>query len=168
MVIVNKKDKIKAELFRFLSFNIVAVIATTNKKEPSNSLVYYFVDDDMNFYFETLNNTNKYKNININSSVSLLVVEEKELVVVKAKGEAVELNGEEKKKMRKNLLNKRYDFKVKKWPPHEMHRYRKKEMEIKKVIFKITPYELYFLNFGNKSYPVSYSSVIDPIISDKK
>lgn len=164
---MSSKDKIQAELSRFLSAGIVAVVATVNQERPNNSMIYYTTDNNNNFYFETLESTNKCQNLQSNPRTALVVANAEYLISVQVKGRAVELHGEEKKQIRKELVEKRHAFKVHKWPPHELLEFKNNGSLSKKTLFKIVPYKLYFFNLGDRSYPASLASTVH-ILIDKK
>lgn len=68
------KQKTKRDVLKYLQENIVAVIATvgTNKK-PEAATIHYFMDDDFNFYFVTRKHTRKFKNLQENNDVAIVV-----------------------------------------------------------------------------------------------
>ncbi|GEM_PF-6083244 len=167
MAKTNNKQAIREEVSRFLETNITAVVATINDEAPNNSIVYYTSDQNNNIYFETPETTNKCQNLRKTPLTALVIAGADYLISAQIKGHAVELSGDEKKQVRKELLQKRLDFQVKKWPPHDLMEFKNKNMSTKKVTFKIVPCELLFFNLGERSYPTSLSSTSGHIIINK-
>lgn len=84
---------IQDDLLSFLRTHSVCHIATmTEKKTPHVSTVYYHVTSTLIFYIITLSETEKYKNIQKNSHVSLVVSDEVTLETVQIEGQASEIH----------------------------------------------------------------------------
>jgi uncharacterized pyridoxamine 5'-phosphate oxidase family protein len=81
--------KSESDLLRFLNEHYVATVATVKKdNSPAATTVYYCVDDNSNFYFLTKDGTGKYKNINRNQKVALVITDADLLQTVQAEGAA--------------------------------------------------------------------------------
>ena len=68
----NRNDSQK-EALKFLREHNVAMISTASETgEPQASVVYYFVDDNLNLYFATGRETRKFKNILANPRLTAI------------------------------------------------------------------------------------------------
>lgn len=142
------KDQAKADALKFLKENITAVIATSQGVSPQASTVYYLIDDDFNFYFTTKDGTGSCENIKNNWNVAVVVGTGPEHITVQAKGIAEVVEGEK----RDEILQKFADMFAKEFvkirPIEDVYRYKGKE----KVVIKITPRELSFLNLDSSTH----------------
>lgn len=55
---------------------------------PDVAFVYYIIRDNFEIYFVTEKNTEKYKNLQLNNSVTMIVVDAKSREIAKIKGRA--------------------------------------------------------------------------------
>ena len=91
-------DQIKQIVKDFLNKHRKAVFATVDENNhPHTALMFYAVDDELNFYIGTKKSYNKYGRMKRNPRVSLSVVEDSAdpKQVVEVSGEAGELTKEE-------------------------------------------------------------------------
>ena len=145
------QKNVKKEALKFLSHNHSAALATAHNNRPYVSVIYYIVDKKFNFYFLTKRATDKYKNIALNSTVSLTIGFGPSLINVQAKGKAKILYGKEKivgaRTVRKVLNQKNING----WPIEELLRFKQETRELLKtdVLVKIIPYRLDFFNLEN-------------------
>ncbi len=80
-------------LLNFLHSYDVAVLATIKPGNISHAAtIYYYVDDNFNFYFVTKNETSKFKNIENNHSVSLVITDSVTLQTIQVEGNAEEVD----------------------------------------------------------------------------
>jgi nitroimidazol reductase NimA-like FMN-containing flavoprotein (pyridoxamine 5'-phosphate oxidase superfamily) len=90
--------KSREDLLKFLRDHFVATLATIKDGiSPTGTTVYYYTDDEFNFYFLTKDDTEKFKNIQRNPRVALVVTNSEALQTVQVEGEAEVADfGEEK------------------------------------------------------------------------
>ncbi|HEX7042704.1 MAG TPA: pyridoxamine 5'-phosphate oxidase family protein [Patescibacteria group bacterium] len=81
------------ELLTFLRSHNSAVLATVrNGSTPHATTIYFYVEDDLNFYFLTKNETAKFDNIKKNINVALVVSDTQTLQTVQLEGTAQEVD----------------------------------------------------------------------------
>jgi nitroimidazol reductase NimA-like FMN-containing flavoprotein (pyridoxamine 5'-phosphate oxidase superfamily) len=74
-------DHLKAEISHFLNNNFVMQIAISRNNKPSASVVIYFVDEDLNFYFATHSDSFKAQILISNPQISLCVWKDRQMLV---------------------------------------------------------------------------------------
>ncbi len=155
------QEKIREDAYNFLRENSTAVVATSFKGDPRASTVYYFVDKDFNFYFVTKRKTSKYLNAELNPKVAVAVGFGPEHISIQAHGK-IELvvNDIEKQKLINLIVGKQNLMGVKLWPIDELRNLE----ESHKVVFKIVPDEMFFMNLDSDLYPDTISDVHMKII----
>lgn len=93
---IMNKEISKQEVLKFLKEKALAVVSTISiEGKPEAATVIYFIDDDFEFYFITRRNTRKFKNLQSNNNVALVVGTELMPVTVQIEG-AAELITDEK------------------------------------------------------------------------
>lgn len=79
----------KQTVQEFLQQQTAAALATTTEKNvPKVSIIYFVADEDLNFYFLTKVETQKYANLVKHSTVSLAIFDQSNLRLVEAEGVA--------------------------------------------------------------------------------
>lgn len=152
---------IKNDALTFLRENSTAVVATSFNDEPRASTVYYFVDDDFNFYFVTIRNTAKYMNIHLNPKAAIVVGTGPEHISVQAHGIAVPVLDEtERKRILHEFSELRAHEHIKLWPIEEMHNFKDRNKEV----FKVMPQALHYMNLDSVLHPQSLSDEFRQII----
>ncbi len=152
---------LKEDVLQFLQENSTAIIATSFKNRPRVSTVYFFVDDEFNFYFATKRKTSKYINISINPEVAVVVGSGPEHITVQAHGRAdLVVNEEEKEKLLNMLVGKQNLKGVKLWPIDEL----KNLKDSYKVLFKVVPDELIYMNMDSQKHGGTISDSFMKII----
>ena len=80
-------------LLSFLREYDVAALSTIMPGNVAHgTAIYYYVDEDFNFYFLTKSETLKFKNIETNNSASLVVIDQETLQTVQVDGVAEEVD----------------------------------------------------------------------------
>lgn len=110
---MSDKAKLKRQALEFLKNKEIAVISTLSENnEPTTATILFSVDDDFNFYFITRRQTRKFKNLQKNKGVAIVVGTELEPGTIQMQGEAQLLEGNETEKFfgemsknKKDLLN---------------------------------------------------------------
>lgn len=149
------KEELKKDVLKFLQENSTAVVATSYKNHPRVSTVYFFVDYDFNFYFATKRKTSKYINISLNPEVSFVVGTGPEHISVQAHGTAdLVVNEEERQKILDLLVGKQNLKNVKLWPIDELIHLK----DSYKVLFKVVPEELFYMNMDSHKHKDSISN----------
>lgn len=153
--------KVREHVIRFLQENSTAVVATSFKDDPRVSTVYFVSDDDLNFYFATKRKTVKYLNASLNPKAAFVVGTGPEHISVQAHGRVdIVVNETEKSQILDLLVGKQHLLGVKIWPIDEMSKLENGE----KVLFKIVPDELQFMNLDSYKYRESISDDFIKII----
>ncbi len=148
-------DKLKEDVLNFLRENSTAVLATAYQNRPRVSTIYYFVDDEFNFYFATKRKTSKYINISINPEVAFVVGTGPEHISVQAHGIAdIVVKEEERERLLDLLVGKQNLKGVKLWPIDEL----KHLKDGYKVLFKVVPEELFYINIDSSKHQGSVLS----------
>jgi general stress protein 26 len=148
------KEQAKADALKFLKENVTAVIATSQGVSPQASTVYYLVDDDFNFYFTTKDGTGSCENIKNNWNVAVVVGTGPEHITVQARGIAEVVEGEKREEILKKFADMFLKESIKIIPIEDIYRYKGKE----KVVIKITPRELSYLNLDSDTH---IDSIVD-------
>ncbi len=160
---------IKEEVREFLNNNQVAVVATAYRGLPFAAAMYYFLDNDFNFYFATKRNTDKYFNILAKQQAALVVGAGPKHISVQARGEVALVTGAPYKTMLKKLSRVIGKDKVHDWPVNKLKRMQSKlEVLNDPVIFKIKPQHLTFFNLDDRNFPASLGSDHHQILPKKK
>ena len=80
------------ELLQFLRSHDVAALASIKENKAYASTIYYFVEDDLRFYFLTRNGTLKFTNLRENGGVGLVITDQQTLQTVQVQGIAKEVD----------------------------------------------------------------------------
>lgn len=100
-------EDLKKEVLDFLQKHYLFTLATVGEKyQPHAAVLYYFIDNDFNFYFITRKGSEKFRNLTNNSKVAFVVFEEELRQSVQAQGigEIAEISGESENKIIQKLL----------------------------------------------------------------
>jgi nitroimidazol reductase NimA-like FMN-containing flavoprotein (pyridoxamine 5'-phosphate oxidase superfamily) len=157
-------EQSKSDALKFLRENTTAVVATSFNDEPRASTVYYFMDDDFNFYFVTKRNTSKYIHAEANPRAAIVVGTGPEHITIQAFGK-VELlvEDDQREKVLGHLMEIREREHITLWPIEELENFKDRN----KVIFKISPAQVLFMNLDSKKYPDSISTEYAEIYAEK-
>ena len=157
-----KNIKVRDFALKFLRESITAVVATsTTDGNPHAAVIYFYVDDDFNFYFLTAHNTRKYENLMQNPKISLTVGFGPPYITIQGRGKAelLENNSDEESaaivKIDKRLYSKDY-----RWPLFEISRFKNEKL----YVFKIIPSELTLLNLDKDNNLTTYRDDFQKII----
>lgn len=143
----------RKDALAFLREQNTVVLATAFEGQPFASTVYYFVDDDFNFYFATRQNTAKHNNVVLNPNVAFVVGAGPEHISVQARGIAAVLSGKERAKIRGELRRQKSRRGITSYPLKNMEPFARKD----DVVVKIVPTELQFFNLDCARYLNSMS-----------
>ncbi len=148
------KKEYREDALKFLRENTTAVIATSFNDQPRASTVYYWVDDEFNFYFITKKNTSKYINIEMNPQAAVVVGTGPEHITVQAHGSAELISDEQDiLEVIEILTTIRAREHIKIWPIEEIEKFKDRS----KLVFKIIPEEVSYMNLDSSSHPDSIS-----------
>lgn len=79
----------------FLKANTMAAVSTaSNDGRPELAFVYYIIDDDLNFYFITRRDSQKFRNILENWRLAVAVADEDDVKTVQLSGRVEEVTDE--------------------------------------------------------------------------
>lgn len=130
--------------------NITAALATvTPEGAPRVATIYYFVDDEFNFYFLTATNTQKYNNLIENSAASLITGFGPGYTCVQGSGSATQLekgSAEEKLAIARIKEHMRAFEEHTTWPIFQLEDYTSEAL----AAFKFTPDTLELLNLDKE------------------
>ncbi|MFZ2523586.1 MAG: pyridoxamine 5'-phosphate oxidase family protein [Minisyncoccia bacterium] len=155
------EKKIRDDVVRFLKENSVIVVATSYKDNPKVSPVYFVSDDDLNFYFATKRKTEKYIDASLNSRVAFVVGVGPEHISVQGHGRIeMVVNEGERERIVGLLTGKQNLLGIIKRPIDELVGLR----ESYKVVFKIVPDEMYFMNLDSRKHSETISDELIKII----
>lgn len=88
-------DSTKQKVLKFLRHHPSGVLSTVDShNKPWGATIYYIVDDDFKFYFNTRVETSKYKNIENNPYVSLTVTDQDSQTTVQLAGKVSKLSAD--------------------------------------------------------------------------
>lgn len=155
------QEQIRQDVYKFLLENSTAVVATSFKNDPRASTVYFHVDGEFNFYFVTKRKTSKYINAEMNPNAAIVVGMGPEHISVQAHGRIdLIVNDDEREKILDLIVGKQKLLGVKIWPIDEL----KNLEESHKVIFKITPDEMFYMNLDSSTHKETIKDVHMKII----
>lgn len=108
---MSDKSSIKRQALEFLKNKEIAVISTVSENnEPTAATILFSVDDDFNFYFITRRQTRKFKNLQINKNIAIVVGTELEPGTIQIQGEAQLLKENEAEKFIKEMTKNKKDL----------------------------------------------------------
>jgi len=94
MAVIGHKGK--EEVYRYLQPLAIAVLSTVNPKQhPYAALIYFIVDNDLNFYYLTKSDTNKSHNLKKNHHAALTIIDPLSPKTIQTTGSASEVEGAE-------------------------------------------------------------------------
>jgi nitroimidazol reductase NimA-like FMN-containing flavoprotein (pyridoxamine 5'-phosphate oxidase superfamily) len=156
------KEQSKADALRFLKDTITAVLATSFNDEPHAATVYYYVDDQFNFYFLTKRNTSKYFNAELNPRAAVVVGTGPDHITVQVSGTMKLIVDEaEKNGIVETFIERLSHNKVTVWPIEDIQKFKDRHI----VAYKLVPKKLSYLNLDSKKYPDSINNEAIHIIS---
>lgn len=155
------ENKLREDVIRFLQENSTAALATSFKDDPRVSTVYFVSDDNLNFYFATKRKTSKYINASLNPNASIVVGTGPEHISVQAHGKVELIVDDVERERILNLLIGKQNIKgVRVWPIDEMKNFKQSY----KVIFKVVPDELFYMNLDGSKHGETVSEEFIKII----
>lgn len=145
-----ENEDLKKETFKFLGEHVTAAVATVSATgEPEIATMYYYTDDDFNFYFISAKNSQKLKNIEINKNVAIAVGFGPAPITVQAGGVA-EISYDFNEEFVNKIFEKINFHNLDQWPVLQLE---KEGL----VLLKVKPKWLVLLNFDKKGHPTTYS-----------
>jgi len=162
-------DILISDALAFLKKNYVAVLATSYLNLPYASIIYYTVDDKLNFYFVTKTNTDKYLNLKVNKNVALAIGDGPNHISVQVRGHVTMLKDKRwKDRIRNSIESILKDKKIKMWPIIKIQELQAKNKDLdEEIVYKVIPQHLVFTNLDDVSLPNSMGNsrhVIVPLI----
>ncbi len=129
------KDDLKTYILEYLSKNRRMTLATSEDNIPWAATVMFAYDDDLNFYFISVPDSRKTKNLETNPRVSVAVNEYVHkagyTIGLQIEGKATMLN-KEKDKKELEIFRKRFD-----WADNYLHDHE---------LYKMVPEKIYYLD----------------------
>jgi nitroimidazol reductase NimA-like FMN-containing flavoprotein (pyridoxamine 5'-phosphate oxidase superfamily) len=111
--------------------------------------VYYYVDNNFNFYFLTATNTQKYRNLLENPNAALVVGFGPEYTTIQGQGTAIllEKSSDEESEAIAHIKKRLQDHNDETWPIFQLEAYEGESI----AVFKLTAEKLQLLNLENSS-----------------
>ena len=152
----SEAPNLKDTTVRFLSdpTHVTAALATADGSGvPHAAAIYFYADEELNFFFLTPNDTQKYKNLVANPTASLAVGLGPEYVTIETFGTTTLLEkGSEAENFAIANLKKRLVESGSTWPIYQLSDYDDDAI----AVFKFVPSALYYLNLEkDNGMPVS-------------
>lgn|SRR3989344_254877 len=145
-----KNEDLKKEAFKFLDEQITAAVATVSiLGEPEVATMYFYADDNFNFYFICAKDSQKLKNIEINKNVAIVVGFGPAPITIQAGG-ITEISYDFKEEFVNKIFEKINFHNLDQWPVLQLE---KEGL----VILKVKPKWLVLLNFDKEGHPNTYS-----------
>lgn len=108
----------KETVRQFLKTNPFGVISTvSDKREPWGSSIFFAVDKELNFYFITRADTQKYKNVEKTNRASITVTDIKSQITVQASGDVHKVPAKDLMDVLTNKIKYTKSFGNTKWAP---------------------------------------------------
>lgn len=146
--------KFREDALAFLKENYTTVIATSFNDEPRASTIYYYIDDEFNFYFITKRNTSKYINIEMNPRAAIVVGTGPDHITVQAHGSVeLVLEDAEKEKILGRFVEIGKHNNIEAWPIEDLDKFKDRNT----IFCKIKPKQVVYMNLDSKKYPNSHS-----------
>ena len=143
-------EDLKKEAFQFLDEHVTAAMATVNLLgEPEVATMYYYTDDDFNFYFISARNSQKLKNIEANKNVAIVVGFGPAPITIQVGG-IVEIRYDFNDEFVNKIFEKINFHNLDQWPVLQLE---KEGL----IILKVKPKWLVLLNFDKEGHPNTYS-----------
>ncbi len=149
---------------RFLSDTktICAALASIDETQlPHNAIIYFYADEELNFYFLTPVDTNKHKNILKNQNVALAITDSQYYTTVQVMGTAEVLSkgSEAENGALAKLKNRLLDAGVT-WPIYQLSNYDDDAI----AVFKVSPSSVFYLNLEQANgLPVTQEGLVKVI-----
>lgn len=100
-----ENDEKKKSILDFIKKHRLAVLATTSpENKPEAAVIEFSEKDNFELIFDTFSTFRKYKNIQLNSDVAVVIGRDD--ITVQYEGEVVELKGDELKEYQKIHITK--------------------------------------------------------------
>lgn len=153
------KEKVTQQALEFLKEHDAAVLATVSPEgEPQAATVYYAVDDDFTFYFVTTTNSKKYRNLEQNPRVAVVVGVGPEPITVQIGGKAELVEHYGRSDTAERIYNKISLEESRYWPIARLP----DTGEFR--VYKVVPEWLTFLNLDIEHHPQTYQEAFYQII----
>ena len=106
-----EKEKARKECLAFLKANEYGVVATIAKNgTPQAATVTYLIDDDFTIYFATRRTTRKYKNLEQNNAIAMVMGTGPAAISVQLHGTTEIIEGEAREKTMERFLMKHESY----------------------------------------------------------
>ncbi len=140
------KEALQDEARKFLDEQVTAVLATVSiMDKPRAATMYFYTDNDFNFYFLTARDSHKLKNIEKNNNVAIVVGFGPQSTTVQAGGTA-ETNLDFNEEFIDKVFKKTEFHNPDQWPVLRLEK-------TGLVMIKVTPTWMTFLNFEKHVEP---------------
>ena len=153
---------IRKAAHKFLSAHKAATLATiATNMIPDAATVFYIVDKDLTIYFMTRIESRKFRNIQKQNVVSMVMTDEKTMETVQLTGKAERI---EDIKEENGALTKlwRADYKDPRWPGPAVKLYETGH-SVQLAVIKVVPYEMTYALFEREDKG-RYGSFFEKII----
>lgn len=143
---------IKDSVYRFLADKerLTAVVASCPTDGNAHAAtVYYFVDEEFNFFFLTAANTEKYQNLLENPNAAIVVGFGPSYTTIQGQGttQLLEKSSEEERNAIGHIKKRLQDHNNETWPIFQLDAYDSEAI----AVFKFIPEKLQLLNLEHSS-----------------
>jgi uncharacterized protein YhbP (UPF0306 family) len=147
-----ESNEIRKTALQFLTEpnQITAVIGSCPSDGDTHvATVYYYVDDNFNFYFLTATNTRKYKNLLENPNAAIVVGFGPSQTTIQGQGTAtlLEKASDEENNAIAQIKKQLQDHNNETWPVFQLDAYDNESI----AVFKLVPQRLQLLNLESSS-----------------
>lgn len=143
--------------------SLTAVIGTvTPEGNPHTAVVYYFVDENFNFYFLTATNTRKYNYLLKNPNTSIVIGFGPSYVTIQGSGTStlIKKASDEENETITQIKKRLQDHNNETWPVFQLGKLEGESI----AVFKFTPESLYLLNLESDNGLVVTTEELQKII----
>jgi nitroimidazol reductase NimA-like FMN-containing flavoprotein (pyridoxamine 5'-phosphate oxidase superfamily) len=147
-----KKNQIEDAALKFLTEpgRLTAVVGSCHSDGNSHvATVYYYVDNNFNFYFLTATNTEKYQNLLENPNAAIVIGFGPAYTTIQGQGTALLLTkaSEEENVAIAHIKKRLQDHNDETWPIFQLDAYDSESI----AVFKLIPQKLKLLNLEHSS-----------------
>lgn len=147
---------------KFLSAHRVATLATiATKKKPDAATVFYIVDEDLTIYFMTRIESRKFRNLEKQHVVSMVITDEKTMETIQLTGAAERIENLEEEGV---ALTKLWtaDYRNPNWPGPAVRLYESGH-SVQLAVVKVVPQEMTYAVFERQDKG-KYGSFFEKVI----
>lgn len=147
---------------KFLSAHRAATLATVNaKKKPDAATVFYIVDKDLTIYFMTRIESRKFRNLEMQHEVAMVISDEQTMETIQLSGTAERIENFEEER---GVLSKLWtaDYRNPNWPGPAVKLFESGH-SVQLAVVKVVPQEMTYAVFERQDKG-KYGSFFEKVI----